>query len=56
MGLILLDYLQLMEAAITASKSYQKLRSLKGLARELNVPLLPISAESGVEAAPTSAP
>ena len=53
MGLILLDYLQLMEGS--GDNRVQELskitRSLKGLARELNVPIIALSQLSrGVEA------
>ncbi len=47
LGLIIVDYLQLMQGRITANNREQEIseisRSLKGLAKELNVPLIAIS-------------
>ena len=47
LGLIIIDYLQLMESRIPTASTVQQVteisRSLKGLARELNVPVLALS-------------
>ncbi len=46
-GLVILDYLQLMDESATAENRQQEIsvisRSLKGLARELNVPVIAVS-------------
>lgn len=61
LGLIIVDYLQLMESTNTRENMVQQIseisRSLKGLARELNVPVLALSQLSrAVESRPDQRP
>ncbi len=61
LGLLVIDYLQLMEAGTNSDNRVQQIseisRSLKGLARELNVPVLALSQLSrAIEARPGHVP
>ena len=59
LGLIVIDYLQLMRCRRNSENRATEIseisRSLKALAKELNVPVIALAANRSLESAPTSA-